>query len=235
VDFLRKGAGKIFAKAIGYKLLSGMKLFSKGESGMTIGKKIASLRAEKDVSQVKLAEDIGVSRSLLYKWESDSVIPSNKSVQKLSEYFGVPYSYFYGESTENAPTATAKEDEQSDLSAKKDETDNTVAELKQIIDGYAKENDLSEMGIKNFLEKVFKEDFLLRKRIVVLILSVLSAISVVSTVYLGVTIFPLEEDCAKIADVPVLVLVFICAIILSLGFVIAAICVKVLWKWKSLL
>lgn len=213
---------------------------------MTIGKKIASLRAEKDISQVKLAEDIGVSRSLLYKWESDSVIPSNKSVQKLSEYFGVPYSYFYDEPTEPTPSATAAAntastdvaladgaDEAASVQEKEGEREKVVAELKQMFDDYAKKNDITKIGMKDILDKMFKEDFIIRKRVVLIILSVLSVISAVATVYLGATIFPIKDGAEKIGDVSVLLIVFICAVIICLGLIIAAVCVKIFWKWKS--
>lgn len=210
---------------------------------MTIGKKIASLRAEKDVSQVKLAEDIGVSRSLLYKWESDSVTPSNKSVQKLSEYFGVPYSYFYDDIPESAPSDAASDgaeeatdsSEAESLSEKDIAHEQAVAELKKIIEDYSQKDDVTKTGLKELLENVFKKEFVIHKRIVLIILSVLSVISATATVYFGATIFPLEAEADKVGNVPVLLIVFICAVAITLGLIIAAVCVKVLWKWKSLL
>lgn len=56
---------------------------------MEFGSKLKELRAEKGVSQAKLAADIHISRSAVAKWENGLGLPNDESLKLLSEYFGV--------------------------------------------------------------------------------------------------------------------------------------------------
>ncbi len=51
--------------------------------------KLKELRAEKSVSQTKLAADIYISRSAVAKWENGLGLPNDESLKLLSEYFGI--------------------------------------------------------------------------------------------------------------------------------------------------
>lgn len=51
--------------------------------------KLKDLRAEKGVSQAKLAADIHISRPAVVKWENGLGLPNDESLILLSEYFGV--------------------------------------------------------------------------------------------------------------------------------------------------
>ena len=51
--------------------------------------KLKELRAEKGISQTKLAADIHISRSAVAKWENGLGLPNDESLKLLSEYFGV--------------------------------------------------------------------------------------------------------------------------------------------------
>ena len=51
--------------------------------------KLKELRAEKSVSQTKLAADIHISRSAVAKWENGLGLPNDESLKLLSEYFGI--------------------------------------------------------------------------------------------------------------------------------------------------
>ena len=51
--------------------------------------KLKELRAEKGVSQTKLAADIHISISAVAKWENGLGLPNDESLKLLSEYFGV--------------------------------------------------------------------------------------------------------------------------------------------------
>ena len=51
--------------------------------------RLRELRAEKGVSQSKLAADIHISRSAVAKWENGLGLPNDESLKLLSEYFGV--------------------------------------------------------------------------------------------------------------------------------------------------
>ena len=56
---------------------------------MEFGSKLKELRAEKGVSQAKLAADIHISRPAVAKWGKGLGLPNDESLKLLSEYFGV--------------------------------------------------------------------------------------------------------------------------------------------------
>lgn len=56
---------------------------------MTIADRIQSLRKTKGISQEELADQIGVSRQAISKWESDQSCPEVDKIILLSDYFGV--------------------------------------------------------------------------------------------------------------------------------------------------
>lgn len=61
---------------------------------MDFYKKVIALCKEKGVSRSKMADDIGISRSTPKEWENGGVKPRHDTIKKLSDYFGVPVSYF---------------------------------------------------------------------------------------------------------------------------------------------
>lgn len=60
---------------------------------MTFGKKLETLRNEKNLSQERLGEMLNVSRITIYKWESDQNKPEIDKLTKLSDIFGVSLDY----------------------------------------------------------------------------------------------------------------------------------------------
>ena len=56
---------------------------------MTIGEKIAKLRAGANLSQEQLAEALSVSRQSISKWEMDQATPQCEKIVQLAEYFNV--------------------------------------------------------------------------------------------------------------------------------------------------
>ena len=74
---------------------------------MEFGTKLKELRAEKGVSQAKLAADIHISRSAVAKWENGLGLPNDESLRMLSEYFGIPVSDLIPDKT-NAETIVTK-------------------------------------------------------------------------------------------------------------------------------
>lgn len=56
---------------------------------MTTGEKIAELRRANGISQEDLAEQLGISRQAVSKWESDIAAPSTENYKELSRLFGV--------------------------------------------------------------------------------------------------------------------------------------------------
>ena len=56
---------------------------------MTLGKRIAALRKEKEMKQDTLAEALGVSPQAVSKWENDQTCPDISLLPKLAELLGV--------------------------------------------------------------------------------------------------------------------------------------------------
>ena len=60
---------------------------------MTIADRIQSLRKQKGMSQIELADAIGVSRQAVSKWESEQAIPDLDKIIAMSEIFGTTTDY----------------------------------------------------------------------------------------------------------------------------------------------
>ena len=58
-------------------------------SGQTLGRMIASLRKERGMTQLELAERMGVTDKAVSKWEWDLSCPSVETLPKLAELFRV--------------------------------------------------------------------------------------------------------------------------------------------------
>ena len=56
---------------------------------MTLGEKITELRKNKNLSQIQLAEQLGVSRQAISKWESGNTMPGIDSIIEISNFFDV--------------------------------------------------------------------------------------------------------------------------------------------------
>ena len=60
---------------------------------MTVADKILKLRKEKGLSQEAFAEQLGVSRQSVSKWESGTAVPDTEKILAMSEIFGVSTDY----------------------------------------------------------------------------------------------------------------------------------------------
>lgn len=56
---------------------------------MEIGNKILSLRKNKNLSQEMLAEEVGVTRQTISKWELNETVPDIKQAKELSRVLNV--------------------------------------------------------------------------------------------------------------------------------------------------
>lgn len=56
---------------------------------MSLGERLIQLRAKAGLSQDTLAEQLGVSRQSVSKWENDASVPDLEKLVKLSGVFGV--------------------------------------------------------------------------------------------------------------------------------------------------
>ena len=53
----------------------------------------AKLRDERGLSDYKVAQDLGFSRSTLTQWKNGDHQPKAEKLQKIADYFGVPIDY----------------------------------------------------------------------------------------------------------------------------------------------
>lgn len=64
---------------------------------MALSEKLYELRKKSGFSQEQLAEQLGVSRQAISKWESGKAIPESDTLISISEYFGVSLDYLMKE------------------------------------------------------------------------------------------------------------------------------------------
>ena len=62
-----------------------------------LNKRIKQLRIERGLSQVDLAEKLGVSKQSISNWENDNIQPSIEMLLKISRIFSVSTDYLLGE------------------------------------------------------------------------------------------------------------------------------------------
>lgn len=65
-----------------------------------LSERIKELRVAMNISQVKLGEELGVSKQCVSNWENDNIQPSIDMLVKLAKYFRVSCDYLLGFSYE---------------------------------------------------------------------------------------------------------------------------------------
>ena len=63
---------------------------------MKFSERLKELRKNKNLSQMDLAKNTGLSQSAIAKWELDKTEPTASALLKLSEYFGESVDYLLG-------------------------------------------------------------------------------------------------------------------------------------------
>lgn len=69
---------------------------------MKLEEKLVSLRKAKGFTQMKVAEELDVSRQAVSRWESGSALPSTENLKVLSELYGVSVDYLLNKENENS-------------------------------------------------------------------------------------------------------------------------------------
>ena len=69
---------------------------------MTTGEKIAALRRKAGLSQEALAEELGISRQAVSRWETNESLPDAEKLIRLSRRFGVTTDYLLLESAKES-------------------------------------------------------------------------------------------------------------------------------------
>ena len=62
----------------------------------TFGERLKELRREKNIGQIKLANDIGVGKSIISIWEKNECEPTLSKIVAIANYFGVTTDYLCG-------------------------------------------------------------------------------------------------------------------------------------------
>ena len=60
---------------------------------MTFGQKVSKIRKEKKLSQIEVADAVGVSRDAISKYERDDIIPSVENAKKIAKVLNVSLDY----------------------------------------------------------------------------------------------------------------------------------------------
>ena len=68
---------------------------------MTLGDKLAKLRKENNFTQEQLANELGISRQAISKWESDLTYPETDKLIRISELFHCSLDYLLKDTVEN--------------------------------------------------------------------------------------------------------------------------------------
>lgn len=119
-----------------------------------IGERLKKLRKEKEWSQRKVAELIGISRGNYAHYETNSKIPGKDNLQKLADLFEVSTDFLLGRTDERRPAHELKKEVQS----------NTLDLAKLLHDGFRLYYDGKLITkrhaklITNFLEVILNED-----------------------------------------------------------------------------
>lgn len=67
---------------------------------MKLDEKLVSLRKENGLTQLKVAEELDISRQAISRWESGVAMPSTENLRRLSELYSVPLDYLINENSE---------------------------------------------------------------------------------------------------------------------------------------
>lgn len=78
---------------------------------MSLAEKIVSLRKQKGLTQMDLAERLNVSRQAISRWEVGAAVPSTDNLKVLGELYGVSVDYLLNDDTTEAIQSTREAEE----------------------------------------------------------------------------------------------------------------------------
>ena len=70
--------------------------------------RLKQLRTHSNLSQQKMADVLGISRSAVAMWETGGSEPDNKTLEKIADFFGVSVDYLLGRDDEPRPHTKKK-------------------------------------------------------------------------------------------------------------------------------
>lgn len=62
----------------------------------SFGEKLRYLRQEKNISQIQLAKELDVGKSIISLWEQDKCEPTLSKIVAIAKFFGVSADYITG-------------------------------------------------------------------------------------------------------------------------------------------
>ena len=71
------------------------------ETARILPAKLVSLRKQKGITQMELAEKLNVSRQAISRWEVGLAVPTTDNLKVLSELYGVSIDYLLNDAAEN--------------------------------------------------------------------------------------------------------------------------------------
>lgn len=88
---------------------------------MKLEEKLVSLRKEKGLSQLKLAEMMNVSRQAISRWEVGAAVPSVDNLNYLGRLYNVPLEYLLNDDAEKpvCPTSDHKTEQPKEATTKR--------------------------------------------------------------------------------------------------------------------
>lgn len=82
--------------------------------------KLVSLRKQKGITRMELAEKLNVSRQAISRWEVGAAVPTTDNLKVLSELYGVSVDYLLNDAAENASKQNEAKQDQSAASGTKE-------------------------------------------------------------------------------------------------------------------
>ena len=86
------------------------------ETARNLPAKLVSLRKQKGITQMELAEKLNVSRQAISRWEVGSAVPTTDNLKVLSELYGVSIDYLLNDAAENVSKHNEVKQDQSSAS-----------------------------------------------------------------------------------------------------------------------
>lgn len=87
---------------------------------MALSEKLYELRKKRALSQEQLAEQLGVSRQAISKWESGKAVPETDTLISISKYFDVSLDYLMKEENSISENAVSLEVHQTEATNKRE-------------------------------------------------------------------------------------------------------------------
>lgn len=127
---------------------------------MNFGRRLRKLRKEKNITQKKLGEILGISEQAISNYERENRKPDTETLQKLSSIFSCSIDYLLGSTDERSPAHKIKEAVQGDpelqeLWKRMQERDDLQLAFKQLTD--LSPRDIRE--VMRVIERIQKEEY----------------------------------------------------------------------------